>query len=67
MNNHLDRDARVDGSVDQSQAQMQALAQQQAALIGEGKGKAYRVHQSQALIRALRYKMCTDQKLQSQT
>lgn len=36
MNNHWDRDARIDGSVDQSQAQMQALAQQQAALIGEG-------------------------------
>lgn len=67
MNKHWDRDARIDGRVDQSQAQMQALAQQKAALIGEGKGKAYRVHQSQALIRALHYKRCTNQKLQSQT
>ncbi len=39
MNKHWDRDARTDGSVDQSQAQMQALAQQQAALIGRGKVK----------------------------
>lgn len=62
MNKHWDRDARTDGSVDQSQAQMQALAQQQAALIGQGKGKAYRVHRSQALIRALCYKRCTSQK-----
>ncbi len=39
MNKHWDRDARTDGRVDQSQAQMQALAQQQAALIGRGKVK----------------------------
>lgn len=57
MHKHQDKDRGWTTATDQLQALMQALAEQEAALIGEGKGKAYRVIQSQALIHALHYRV----------